>query len=215
MAQYETEHMRAPSPPFAIHDRRTLAEIDLRLLAGRAFHALEPVRMGLCQPAHEAFHRIVRTRKSRLRPQVLVNALGRQATGQLLLDERPVWLALAFPPPAAGGRNGWVWFTRPGWQNGWVCPRGLRRAGGRNGWFCRRQSHIPGHRLPVHAQFPSYPPLRPALLVQRHYRRFHSHIDVIHRRSMLPFPGSISDGSSLSQCGWFSSAHYWLVLTAR
>lgn len=85
----------------------SLAKVDLHLPGGLHFDALNQRRMGLAQPAHIAFDRLVGTGKGALALEVLVDALGTQPGLQLGEDQIGVIQTEAFSPIVAGGRN-WV-----------------------------------------------------------------------------------------------------------
>src|SRR5262249_50378080 len=95
VTQNDAEDMRAPTLAVRLHDRNAGAEIHLGFLAGRAFQAAEGQRLVLPQPLDKAPHAGVPAAKAVLADQVLEDALGRQAGGQLLQDDWPPGLAQA------------------------------------------------------------------------------------------------------------------------
>ena len=109
----------------------------------------------------------------------------------------------------AGGRIGWFWR--------WL---GVARAEGRIGWFWRGLSllEVACDRLAIDLQLASDSTLRPASAIQGRNCVYDGHFEVI-RHGATPEKEGFSEGylsnSRLLLSGWFSSAPWWLVFSAR
>lgn len=78
-AQRHPQNVRPPSPArLPLQDGRPLAEVHLRLLAGKALHAVHASGMDRAQAPHIALHRLVGAREAVLHHKVLVDPLGGQ-----------------------------------------------------------------------------------------------------------------------------------------
>jgi len=120
--EHDPQDPRPAALPVCQH-RGSEPEVDLRLLAGRALHALDALRVAAREPPHVALHGVVRALEAPLRAQILEDALRRQPSLDAGEDRLVVRPAQARAPANPGGRNGRFWSCR------------LSGPGGRNGWF--------------------------------------------------------------------------------
>src|SRR5262249_39377721 len=102
VAQDDAEDMSLA--PFAVRadDRRTFAEVDLRLVPRVALDAAEGELTSLLEPADEAADGVVAAVESMVDDQVLVDPLRGQPQVALRLDQVPPRLTATIPPAAAG-----------------------------------------------------------------------------------------------------------------
>ena len=126
MRQHDAKHVRATPLAIRSDDRRAGAEIDLRLMPRRAFHAPKRQRPHPTQPAQKSPHAVVAHLGRVFGHQVLMNPPRGQARDLLRLDHFAPRLAVALS--ATGSR-----LTRRSEQR-----FQRRRPGGQNrriGWF--------------------------------------------------------------------------------
>lgn len=123
VAQRHHEEAGTTVPPaLRINRRRTLAIVDLSLLAREELKAIKLLGVGVPQRAHKPLDALVAGRKAKLIDQVLVNRLCIPLQADLFFDPRPIWFAgragqAAGDCPSdtlkAGGRGGGIWSSAP------------------------------------------------------------------------------------------------------
>ncbi len=127
LARATQDHAENPTPTclaFPVLNHRSQPEVHLHLLTGLTFHPPDPRRLRRPHLAHESLDRLVGVREPALLHQILINPLRAQPHFHLRQDRLRQWFALALATGYfAGGRNGWVCFSRsstPGGRNGRV-----------------------------------------------------------------------------------------------